>query len=54
MIRKTIRHQKKTTQTWIDDLDKVDACHYEIVCVESWFLLGIPIYSRQTIVRSNI
>lgn len=51
MIRKTVKDYKRLVQTWNFDYEK----HIERVLCETWWLFWIiPIYSRETIITTNI
>lgn len=53
MLKRTVKHQKNTVKTWLNDPEKIGV-HYEIVATETWYLFGIPVYSQQTIVNSTL
>lgn len=53
MIRKTVKHYKRYVRTFPGDKFRKDE-HREQVLKETFWLLFIPIYSRQTIVATSI
>lgn len=51
MIRKTVKEHKRFVKSWNDrNKDK----HIERVIIETWWFLFIPLYSRQTILATNL
>jgi len=53
MIRMTIKNYKRRAKSW-EDGDSHSDMHIEVVFVETWWFLFIPIYSRQILHKSNL
>ena len=61
IIRKTAKEQKRFTDTWMgiapelfSKEDSSDDQHIEVVLVETWWFLFVPLYCRETVLRSNM
>ena len=52
MIRKTVRQYRRSMPTWVAGHD--DAKHTEVVYRVTWWLFFIPIWSSETIQKTNI
>jgi len=53
MIRKTVKDYRRMVKTW--NRKYLDEHHTERVMLETWWVLWIiPVYSRETIMATNI
>lgn len=52
MIWKTEKIRKRVDFDWLSGRESEE--HVELVKVESWYFLVFPIYSRTTVVQTNL
>ncbi len=53
MIRKTATIKRRNVKTWRGDSFK-GVNHVEDFLRETWWFLFVPVYSRETIIKSNM
>ena len=53
MVRKMVENRKRRSKSWMRGYISKEM-HTDIVLVEKWWFLFIPIYSRQTILGSDL
>lgn len=52
MITKTVHRKKRKSKSWMSRYH--DDKHTDLLMVETWYFLFIPVYIKQTLIESNI
>jgi hypothetical protein len=54
MFRKTVKNQKRLGKSWVDHSSVFNEKHTDKILIETWWFLFIPLYSRQTLLSSDL